>query len=233
MQPRTYLTPAANSSRMRSSLNSLSSAAASTRSGVVKPSVKSPMRGRHHVISFVAAILPAPEAREAGGGAQFQRPALLTAGDLDRAVETGLRGSVFVFRFEKVQLAAETVQFGFLKMLVILLHEREGLVQSARARRTGPPASGLRQDAEIIRQPESGAGGAICFQAFFEEAPALPPAARAAAIRRRIERARGVPEGETLLRRDPHLLFTGRLRVRAEAGSADAASPCDAGHIRG
>ena len=87
------------------------------------------MRRRHHFISFVAAILPAPEAREARGGAQFKGPALLTASGLDRLMKAIL-GHCLIARLGQQQLTAKAQQLGFLKMLVILFNEREGLIQS-------------------------------------------------------------------------------------------------------
>jgi hypothetical protein len=71
-----------------------------------------------------------PKPGETYGSPQFPGSALLTAGDVDRAVKACLGGD-FVIRPREVQFTAETVQLGLLKTLVVLLHECEGLVESA------------------------------------------------------------------------------------------------------
>src|SRR4029078_1489847 len=63
------------------------------------------MRRRHHFISFMAASLPAPEAREARGGAQCKGPALLTVSSLDRLMKAILRHCL-IARLGQQQLTA-------------------------------------------------------------------------------------------------------------------------------
>jgi hypothetical protein len=102
------------------------------------------MRRRHHFISFMAAILPAPEAREARGGAQCKGPALLTVSSLDRLMKATL-GHCLIARLGQQQLTAKAQQLGFLKMLVILSTGVRG--SSSQARVAGPARlnAGFRQ----------------------------------------------------------------------------------------
>ena len=118
-------------------------------------------------------------------------------------------------------------------MLVILFNEREGLIQSEV--RVVEPArlnAGFCQQAEIVRKPESGTRGAICFQPIFQKRQPCFQLALQQQSRSAVECSRRVPEGKTLIRRDPYLFFTGRFGFRAEAAVLMQARRCDAGHIR-
>ena len=90
MQSRTYLMPAANSARIRSSARFSSKAAASARSGIAKPSLKTAVHLGERPERFFAAALLLPKSGEAYRGAQFPRFAPLPKGCLDGPTEVFL-----------------------------------------------------------------------------------------------------------------------------------------------
>jgi hypothetical protein len=77
------------------------------------------VEGRQRGSGVVAAALPLPEPREAHGGPQLPRPALLAPGRLDGLAKAVLGAADLVGRLGKEQLASEAVQFGLLKAVVI------------------------------------------------------------------------------------------------------------------
>src|ERR1700730_4904363 len=77
--------------------------------------------------------------------------------------------------------------------------------------------AGIRQHAEVIRKRQFGARASISVQTFLQQAkPLLQPALQKQAASG-VERTRRVPEKKTLLRRNPHFLFAGRMRLDSES----------------
>src|SRR4029077_13909986 len=67
------------------------------------------------------------------------------------------------------------------------------------------------------RKPESGTRGAICFQPIFQKRQPCFQLALQQQSRSAVDCSRRVPEGKTLIGRDPYLFFTSRFGFRTEA----------------
>ncbi len=123
----------------------------------------------------------------------------------------------FVVGFGQVQFAAQAVQLGFLEAFVVLFHEGECIFESAPGGLVASgPGQGFAQDAEIVWQAEGGVRGAISIESLLKQRQAFLQMPAEEQAGGRVKRAGGVPEDETLLDGDAHLLAARGLRLRAK-----------------
>src|SRR5436190_8885691 len=149
-----------------------------------------------------------PEPCKNRGGAEFPRLALLTLGDLQGRPEGFLGGGV-IARLGQLQLASQAVQFSLEETLVILLDERQALIE--RSRCVIEP-SGLRKrtakESEVKRQVQRSAGGAKIVNSLLKQGQRFFPLPLCNQRRSLEQRRRGQPVSESLLGRDDNLFLS-------------------------
>ena len=118
-----------------------------------------------------------------------------------------------ITRLRQQQFALESMQFRFLKPLIVFLHECECLVQGyARFSESTCARAAIRQHAQVIRKRQFGSRASVGFQPLLQQPKPLLQSALQQQTASDVERARCVPKKKPLFRRDPNLLVAGRLR---------------------
>ena len=154
---------------------------------------------------------------QARRGPQFPGFAPLALGNLDGPAETFL-GRRLILRLGQHQFPLESMQFRFVKPLIVFLRQREGLAQrDARLRESTGPGTATRQKAQVKRNRQFGTGASVRFQSFLQQAKSRLHSALEQQTASGKQGARGVPEKKPLFRRDSHLLLGRRLRPHPES----------------